>query len=319
MSFSVIIPVFNREAYIGEAIASAINQELPAKKIIVVDDGSTDRTVDIVRGFGDRILLLRQDHRGCAAARNLAAKHAVGEYLAFLDSDDLWFPWTLSTVAKVIETANNPAMLRMALRHFVLSPPEVPERSAVEWTYHNDMLSQPAMVGTCQLVARRDVFEICQGFVEINMNGTDAEFNLRAGVDYPFVDITQPDLVAYRDHDSNVMKNFDGTYRGQQYMIDQERRGIYPGGPHRQKDRRMFITRHTRSFSLLASKHKRSDLAWNIFKRTFYWNLQEKRLRYLFAFPLILAFNFLKGCMLRRIPATNSPTTCSHVHSDNGN
>ena len=87
---SVIIPVFNREEYIAEALTSVFQQTFQDFEIILVDDGSTDRTLDIARGFGSRVQIIKQTHLGAAVARNRGFQQSSGEYIAFLDSDDLW-------------------------------------------------------------------------------------------------------------------------------------------------------------------------------------------------------------------------------------
>ena len=85
---SVIVPVFNAEAYLAEALESAIAQTLQPYEVIVVDDGSTDGSAAIAERFG--VTLLRQSNCGVSDARNLAIEHSTGEYLALLDADDVW-------------------------------------------------------------------------------------------------------------------------------------------------------------------------------------------------------------------------------------
>lgn len=91
---SVIIPTYNRSHVLGRAVRSVLNQTYQDFELIVVDDGSSDATVEVVSGFADpRIRYLRhEENRGAAAARNSGIKAARGEYIAFLDSDDEWFP-----------------------------------------------------------------------------------------------------------------------------------------------------------------------------------------------------------------------------------
>jgi glycosyltransferase involved in cell wall biosynthesis len=101
---SAIIPVFNGEATLREAIDSAIAQNLDDLEIIVVDDGSTDATPAIIESYGTRIRHLRQVNSGPATARNLAARSAAGEYLAFLDADDKWLPGMLEDTLAVLES-----------------------------------------------------------------------------------------------------------------------------------------------------------------------------------------------------------------------
>ena len=89
---SVILPTFNRSEWIARAIESVLNQTYKAFELIVVDDGSTDETAAVLRPFGARIRVLRQEHLGPYAARNLALRHAKGDLIAFADSDDIWHP-----------------------------------------------------------------------------------------------------------------------------------------------------------------------------------------------------------------------------------
>lgn len=87
---SVIIPVHNAEKYIGEAIASAMAQTWPCKEIIVVDDGSTDRSLSIAQTYQcEWVKVISQPNKGASAARNTGLKHATGDFIQFLDADDL--------------------------------------------------------------------------------------------------------------------------------------------------------------------------------------------------------------------------------------
>lgn len=87
---SVVIPAYNRGALIGAALHSVLDQTVSVDEVIVVDDGSTDQTADIVRSFGGIVRYVHQDNAGAAAARNRGIKLATGDYLAFHDSDDIW-------------------------------------------------------------------------------------------------------------------------------------------------------------------------------------------------------------------------------------
>src|SRR5580700_7824510 len=89
---TICIPCFNAERWIAEAVRSALGQTWPEKEVIVVDDGSSDGSLDRLREFGDSILLLRGEHRGGNSARNTALRHARGEWLQFLDADDYLKP-----------------------------------------------------------------------------------------------------------------------------------------------------------------------------------------------------------------------------------
>lgn len=90
MKISAILPLYNTQDYICEAIDSILAQTRPAGEVIVVDDGSTDGSADLVERYGPAVRLLRQDHAGSAAAINRGLAAATGDMIAFLDADDLW-------------------------------------------------------------------------------------------------------------------------------------------------------------------------------------------------------------------------------------
>lgn len=102
---SVVIPTWNRAHLVCEAIESALSQRAGQVEVIVVDDGSTDDTADVLaQSFGSRIHLLRsQRRRGVGAARNAGARLASGQLVAFLDSDDLWLPGKLDAELRALE------------------------------------------------------------------------------------------------------------------------------------------------------------------------------------------------------------------------
>jgi len=94
---SVIIPTFNRGWILKEAIDSVLTQDYKDFELIVVDDGSTDNTSEILASYGNDIRVLFQENKGVSAARNRGVAEASGQFIAFLDSDDLWLPQKLST------------------------------------------------------------------------------------------------------------------------------------------------------------------------------------------------------------------------------
>jgi len=95
---SVIIPAYNAARWIAKAIDSAASQTLAPCEIIVVDDGSTDDTPLILSRYGDAIRAIRQENAGVSAARNAGMRQAAGDWLAFLDADDIWLPEKLARV-----------------------------------------------------------------------------------------------------------------------------------------------------------------------------------------------------------------------------
>ncbi|MBZ8181011.1 glycosyltransferase family 2 protein [Oscillatoria salina IIICB1] len=101
---SVIIPVYKKERYIAATVQSVLAQTYPHFELLIVDDGSPDRSVEICQQFDDsRIKIIRQANQGVSAALNTGIRHAKGEYIAFLDGDDLWLPENLAKQLEHLE------------------------------------------------------------------------------------------------------------------------------------------------------------------------------------------------------------------------
>lgn len=104
---SVIIPVYGVEKYIAATVQSVLEQTYGNFELLIVDDGSPDQSVEICQQFSDsRVTIIRQDNRGVCAARNTGIRHAQGDYLAFLDGDDLWLPQKLEKHLEHLELPN---------------------------------------------------------------------------------------------------------------------------------------------------------------------------------------------------------------------
>ena len=99
---SCVIPAYNAERHIERALESVFAQTLPADEVIVIDDGSDDRTEDVLARFGDRIRTVRQQNRGPAAARNRGIDLATGDLIAFQDADDEWHSEKLAKQVAVL-------------------------------------------------------------------------------------------------------------------------------------------------------------------------------------------------------------------------
>ncbi|NEO36150.1 MAG: glycosyltransferase [Moorea sp. SIOASIH] len=100
---SVIIPNYNRETLVGDTIENMLRQSLPPHEVIVVDDGSTDNSVSVIKKFGNRVTLIEQTNQGPSAARNLGLKVASGDFIQFMDSDDLASLNKLEVQARVLQ------------------------------------------------------------------------------------------------------------------------------------------------------------------------------------------------------------------------
>ncbi|MBL7215323.1 MAG: glycosyltransferase [Phycisphaerae bacterium] len=111
ITISTVIPVYNNERFVGRAIESVLKQTVPAHEIVVVDDGSTDGTADVVRSFGEKVTLIQQSNAGVSAARNTGIQAAKGNWIAFLDSDDEWLPEKIQLQLELL--GRNPDLMWM--------------------------------------------------------------------------------------------------------------------------------------------------------------------------------------------------------------
>lgn len=208
---SAILPVFNGRRYLREAAESVVAQTLAPCELIVVDDGSTDGSIDeltALPGAPFPVKVLRQPNAGQSAARNLAARHAEGDYLAFLDQDDRWLPRHLEDLAGVldenpaagwaysdfdeIDGGGNLVTLSFMRAHGVRHP-----KSSITDCIRTDLMVLPSAS-----VLRRAAFEQAGGFDELLVGYEDDDLFVRVfrlGWEHRFVDRS---LVRFRIHAS---------------------------------------------------------------------------------------------------------------------
>lgn len=217
---SVIVPAYNSAAYIRKALDSILEQDYPNKEVIVVDDGSSDGTRDVLAAYGDQIQVIHQENAGSAVARNQGLRAAAGDYIAFLDSDDVWLPGKLTAQVAYMERNPDIDMTygRWAQWHpdadgrfppveqvvdFAEPDPSkiqalVPERSG--WLY--DRLLTDFIVWTSVVMARRRLIEQVGEFDPRYERGQDFDYWLRAS---RFTEIHMLDrpFGLYRQHADN--------------------------------------------------------------------------------------------------------------------
>jgi len=171
-SVSVIVPVFNGERFLRDALSSVAAQTLAPLETIVVDDGSTDGGAAIAQGLAT---CLRQANEGVAAARNHGAASARGELLAFLDQDDTWLPEKLA--AQVAFLGEHPELgFCVCLQRYVVEPGQPPPAFMRKSLLESE---HPGYVPSALLV-RREAFEQVGPFNPAFRFGSDADWFLRA-------------------------------------------------------------------------------------------------------------------------------------------
>lgn len=209
---SVIIPAYNCERYIDETINSVLNQSFRDLELIVVDDGSTDRTRDIVKSYGAPVRLVTQVNAGVCAARNRGIDEAKGEFICLMDHDDYWFPDKLANQVRELQNHReagvayspyinwhsdadgqfpDPSTLASAIADTDVDP------DYSGWIYHHLLLD--CVMLTSSSMIRKTVFDKCGAFDLDLPYSEDWDLWLRISREYPFIKLRRP-ATLYRQH-----------------------------------------------------------------------------------------------------------------------
>jgi len=202
LTTSVIIPCYNRAEMLREAIQSALDQTCPPLEVIVVDDGSTDNSAAVAKSFGPPVRTLRQANAGAAAARNAALDVAKGEFVAFLDSDDLWKPEKLEVQLAAFEARPHLSLVHSLVEWGEGFPDGYGTRAEANAHYPDEgddwtRLFRDAVMYTPCVMARRSVLERAGPFHVDLHYWEDMNLWLRAALHGP-VGLVQERLVVLR-------------------------------------------------------------------------------------------------------------------------
>jgi len=205
--FSVVMPAFNCERYIGEAIESVIQQSYPALELIVVDDGSTDGTAQVVQHFSKRLptLFIRQNNQGPSAARNHGVALAQGDWIGLLDADDVWLPTKLLTHRDHIIAHPNTVFFWSDWRYMDHKGDPI-RRGPEDSPFSGVIFGHPTLPIPSSVVMRRDVFDRTTGFDQRLRHSEDVEYFARLANRFSVQFITQQ-LVRYRTHKTQLHLN----------------------------------------------------------------------------------------------------------------
>jgi len=230
-SVSVVIPAYNSGHLVGEAIESAIRQSAPPAEVIVVDDGSTDDTPRRLESYADRVRYVRQSNQGVAAARNRGVAEARGDFVAFLDADDVWHPRKVEL--QVAALAGNSDVGLIGTRRFdwpAETVPEIPDiASPPVVRVRREGLAVKNRFVTSSVVVRRPILE-CVGPFDTRLQGPEdhdlwlrvADVSAMANIDLP--------LTGYRDVPASLSKRAASMEAGMQRILRKlDERGAWRG------------------------------------------------------------------------------------------
>jgi glycosyltransferase involved in cell wall biosynthesis len=203
------MPVYNGEQFLRQAIESVLSQTYLAWELIVVDDGSTDGTRDILAAFGPRIRTVHQEHRGLSTARNVAIQMARGEYIAFLDSDDMWDPEFLQTLVPFAFQHPQAALVYCGSRLMDAEDRDLPQSSAARLVpndmVYNTLLRENFLIASTVL-ARRSAILAAGAFDPMLKSAEDWDLWQRLAKRNIFAGIPKR-LAHYRLHSASLSTN----------------------------------------------------------------------------------------------------------------
>lgn len=210
---SIVIASYNCASYISETLHSVLAQTLNDIEIIVVDDGSSDATPNIVSGLGPPVRLITQTNAGVCAARNRGIREAQGRYICLMDHDDYWFPDKLEHQVSMLEAHPETGVVYSAftLWHRDAAHNEFPDPASLDdhidphqidpdysgWVYHQFLLDCWMLTSTAMF--RPEVFTNCGGFDESLPYSEDWDLWLRISQKYPFIKLRRSTTL-YRQH-----------------------------------------------------------------------------------------------------------------------
>lgn len=217
---SVIIPTFNRANYIGEAIDSVLSQTYKDYEIVVVDDGSTDNTKEVLKKYSDKIKYVYQRNRGLSASRNRGIDESNGEYIGFLDSDDIWLSDKLEKQVDILDQGHNYAFV--CSDSYVIDETGKIIKTFGKGIYNYETfesLYEENFVLVLTVLLRRRCLEDVGLFDETLSMSEDYDLWLRIAKRYKFKHLSSP-LSKYRTHSGNMSKKNEVLEREVKKVID---------------------------------------------------------------------------------------------------
>jgi len=209
---SVIIPAYNAMAYLPEALESVLRQTFTDFEVLLIDDGSSDEIRQWAAGITEaRVKLISQENQGVSAARNIGIAKAQGEYIAFLDADDIWEPTKLEKQVRLLES--NPAV-GLVDTWVVLANEQCKATNKIwiskaEGNVWKQLAEENLLTCGSTPMVRRCCFETV-GVFDRNLSiAEDWDMWLRIATHYSFAVVKEP-LVRYRQHANNTSKNCQG-------------------------------------------------------------------------------------------------------------
>ncbi len=205
---SVIIPTFNRAAWLAESIGSVLRQTYPHIELLVVDDGSTDYTAEVVHGFGGALIYIYGANCGVSAARNRGVAASRGALIAFLDSDDVWQPGKVAAQVALLQARPDVQVCytdEIWIRHGVRVNPKQIHQKHTGWLFEPSL--PRCIISPSSIMLRRSLWNWLGGFDERLPACEDYDLWLRMTRHVPITLIAEPLIVKRGGHPDQLSRS----------------------------------------------------------------------------------------------------------------
>lgn len=274
--FSVVIPLYNKEKTIENTILSVLEQDYSNFEVVIVDDGSTDKSLEVAKSFQDkRIRVYSNKHKGVSVARNFAVAKSNFEYIAFLDADDCWEPQYLSSMIELINKYPNCALYGSAYHVIKSKDKEVIGNTIKEGMITNYFFErlQQRIMRTSATIVRKDIFN-CVGGFPVGMVGGEDE--------YTWTKIALRDKIAFTP---KVLATYNHIYNGSVWRQGQPDKckeswfDFYKSGDFYRNE---FVAQKAIIAGIRYALGSSKDKSIEIEKRTSYTQLSKSNWQYLY-------------------------------------
>ena len=226
----VVIPLYNCERFVAQAIESAAKQSYPIQTIYVIDDGSTDNGSFIVKKYAETypaapIVIVQQHNKGVSSARNKGIALSNADFVAFLDADDTWQKDKIAEQVKIFENNHDDKIGLVYCDYVIIGDDSKQSRSkksikpSLRGMVHDAILKENTISGGSQALVRRCVFEKVGNFDESLHFGEDWDMWIRISSIFA-VDFSEKKLVSIRKHTANVTASLDRRYSGTLHLFN---------------------------------------------------------------------------------------------------